>query len=103
MTQITEMEMLAINVAGDEGCACNGAETAEELKDDNMTWFTAKDLMRELGWNGQQAGAIMASLQEKGLASDSGEAMVDGMSTTKAGYTDWTLTDAGIDAYFDNL
>lgn len=97
---ITEMEMQAIKVAGDEGCGCNGAETAEELKQDNMTWFTAKDLMAALGWNGQQAGAIMASLQEKGLANDSGEAMIDGMSTTKAGFTEWTLTEAGIDAYF---
>lgn len=100
MMNITNMEMQAIRFAGDEGCDCNGSETADDLKSDNMTWFTARDLMTGLGWSGEQAGAIMGSLQSKGLASDSGEAMIDGRSTAKAGYTEWTLTDAGIDAYF---
>lgn len=96
-----ELEVLAIFAA--ECTASNGAATAEEMKADNMTWSRASNIRSELKWKAEAVGAVMGSLQEKGLAVDTGERMENGVSKKATKNTDWHLTAAGIDAYFAAL
>lgn len=90
-----ETAMLEAFIA--EGCDVNGAETAEELKQDNMTWMDAEELVDALGWDAQTVGGVMSALEAKGLISDSGEPHP---GKYPHGPNAWTATDAGIDLAF---
>ncbi len=94
MTTLTEKEtqMLVAFIAA--GVDVNGADSAEELQQDNMTWMSATDLCGALGWNKQEVGGVMSALDTKGLIGDSQE------SARGARDTDWTATSAGIDLGF---
>jgi len=94
MTNLTEKETAMIVAFLSEGINCNGAETAEELLSDNMTWMSATDLCDTLGWNKQEVGGVMSALQEKGLIVDCGE------SARGARDNDWYASDKTIIEFF---
>lgn len=94
MTNLTEKETAMIVAFLREGIDCNGATTAEELLDDNMTWMSATDLCDTLGWNKQEVGGVMSALSEKGLIHDSGESARDARDT------DWYASDEAIIEFF---
>ena len=83
-----ESAMLAAFIL--EGRECNGASSAEELLEDNMTWASASDLCARLGWSKQEVGGVMSALDLKGLIQDSGE------SARGARDTDWYATPEGL-------
>ena len=83
----TEMLIAFIN----EGRDCTGSLTPEQLKDDNMTCMSSADLVSTLGWKQRSVQGVMASLEKKGMISNSGE------SARGAKDPDWFATDEGID------
>ena len=87
-----EQEMLVAFV--ETGIHITGAQDADWLLDDNMTWMTADDLAEELKWDKQTIGGVMASLSEKNAIFDSGE------SPRGAKVTDWFVEDLAINWYF---
>lgn len=93
MTTLTakETEMLTAFIA--EGADCNGAECAQDILDDNMTWLDAEELCEALGWDAQTVGGVMSSLEAKGMISDSAEPHPSKPNGPNA----WTATDAGIE------
>ena len=87
-----EQEMLVAFV--ETGIHITGAQDADWLLDDNMTWMHADDLAEELKWDKQTIGGVMASLSEKNAIFDSGE------SPRGAKVTDWFVEDLAINWYF---
>lgn len=94
MTILTEKESAMITAFIREGCDCNGSLTVEGLLEDNMTYMSASDLCRSLGWDKQTVGGVMSALSEKRLIADSYE------SARGARDTDWYATDAAIREFF---
>jgi prophage antirepressor-like protein len=94
MTNLTEKETAMIVAFIREGAECNGATEAEHVLDDNMTWMSATDLCKVLGWNKQEVGGVMSSLQEKRMINDSGE------SSRGAQDNDWYASDKAITEFF---
>jgi hypothetical protein len=92
--QLTEKETIVFRAFLLEGCNCNGATTAEELIQDNMTWMSATDIQEVTGWNKQAVGGVMAALSDKGMISDSGE------SARGARDTDWTAENWAIEEFW---
>lgn len=95
MTDLTAKETAMIVAFLREGIDCMGAQCAEDLIHDNMTWMSASDLCETLGWNKQEVGGVMSALSEKGLIHDSGE------SAREAQDTDWYASHKAIEKYFD--
>ena len=87
-----EQEMLVAFV--ETGIHITGAQDADWLLDDNMTWMNADDLAEELKWDKQTIGGVLASLSEKNAIFDSGE------SRRGANVTDWFVEDLAINWYF---
>ena len=85
MTNLTEKETAMIVAFIREGAECNGATEAEHVLDDNMTWMSATDLCKVLGWNKQEVGGVMSSLQE---------------SSRGAQDNDWYASDKAITEFF---
>jgi len=94
MTPLTPKELEMLRAFLLEGVSVNGAENAQWLIEDNMTWMNANDLQQELGWNKQSIGGVMGSLQDKGLIVDSGD------SARGARINDWYADQNGIEQYF---
>jgi predicted transcriptional regulator len=92
----TDNEAKMISAFVMAGMDCTGADTAEALKDDNMSWMNADDLADVLGWNKQTIGGVMRSLQRKGLIVDSGEPGPRGFTYLH----DFFASDEAIDWYF---
>lgn len=90
MTKLTAKEQQMLKAFIDEG-RNHGAETAQELIEDNMTWQDADFLAEELGWNKQEIGGVMSALEAKGLICDYGEPIAE-----KRAPNAWTATDKGI-------
>ena len=91
MTNLTDLEVTVLVAFINAGTDCNGASSIEALKEDNMTWMSAPDLVKATGLGKHTVSGVMSALQEKGLICDSGE------STRGVSQTDWTATDKGID------
>lgn len=97
MTYLTDKELTMLKAFILEGINTNGAETAEELLEDNMTWMSAADLKAELGWSYEAIGGVMGSLEAKGMIVDSGE------SARGAAGSDWFASDKAIKEFFDSV
>ena len=91
MTDLTTLEVTVLVAFINAGVDCCGASSAEHLKNDNMTWSSAPDLVKATGLGKHTVSGVMSALQDKGLIMDSGE------SARGARQTDWTATDEGID------
>ena len=90
----TDKEIKMLSAFGETGIDVTGAQDAESMLEDNMTWMNADDLAEELKLDKQTIGGVMASLLEKNLIEDSGE------SARGASVTDFYLTDEGIRAHW---
>ena len=77
------------------GVGITGAENAEWLLEDNMTWMNADDLAAELKWDKKKIGGVMASLSDKHAIFDSGD------SPRGAKINDWFVEDLAINWYFN--
>lgn len=97
MTDLTQKEKEVLAAFLNEGCAVNGATTAEGILEDNMTWMNADDLKDELGWSKQSIGGVMASLEAKGMIVNSQESERDGR------LFDWSASDEAISKFFEEL
>tara|TARA_S200002703_G_scaffold57007_1_gene49740 strand:- start:10 stop:303 length:294 start_codon:yes stop_codon:yes gene_type:complete len=95
MTDLTSKETAMIVAFIKEGKECTDAQSAEDMLHDNMSWMSATDLCKTLGWNKQEVGGVMSALSDKGLIHDSGE------SAREAQDTDWYASDEAIEKYFD--
>ena len=73
MTNLTEKEIIVLKSFIDEGTAVTGAETAADMKEDNMTWMNAVDIQKATGLSKHVVSGVMSSLQSKGFITDSGE------------------------------
>ena len=93
---LTTKEAAVLGAIVRSGIEVNGAATAAELIEDNVTGLTADDLQDALGWSKQEIGGVMSALSEKGLIVDTGE------SPRGAACTDWFAADTAIHWYFDN-
>lgn len=89
--ELTELEREMLKVFVNEGLGSMGGERAEDLLDDNMSWANSNDLVEILGWNKHQVSGVMSSLETKGVILNSGE------SPRGEKWTDWCLTDDGIE------
>jgi len=94
MNSLPEIEAAMIAAFIREGIRTNGAKSADALIEDNMTWNSASDLCRALGWSKQEVGGVMSALYEKGLIIDSGE------SARGARDNDWFASDRAIREFF---
>ena len=103
MTKVTTKEFAALAIFA-KGCnEANGAESADAMKEDNMSWTRPSDVRKALRIKAEAVGGLFTSLEAKGLIQDSGEVMDGGVSKRATKNTDWTLTDAGIDSYFATM
>ena len=94
MTTLTEKESAMITAFIREGCDRTWELTVEGLLEDNMTYMSASDLCRSLGWDKQTVGGVMSALSEKRLIVDSYE------SARGTRDTDWYATDDAIREFF---
>ena len=85
MTAFTQKELSMLAAFAKACNETNGAETHQELKDDNMSSMNANDLGEELGWTKQSIGGVMQALAKKNAICDSGE------SARGAALNDWYL------------
>jgi hypothetical protein len=91
MTNLTPLEITVLVAFINEGADCTGAGSAEAMKEDNMSWMSAPDLVKATGLGKHTVSGVMSALQDKGLIMDSGE------SARGARQTDWYATNKGID------
>lgn len=103
MLNVTDLEAKVLVAMCEEGLECMGGETAEDLKDDNMSWMKPSEMADATGIPMNQLRGVISSLEKKGLACDSGESMVDGVSRRSKNNNDWYLSDEGIDEAFKRL
>ncbi len=82
MTNLTSKEAQALRAIADIGLDAMGGNEPGDLRDDNMSWFSPRDLAQAMGCNEHVASGLVSSLEAKGL--------VDG------GDPEWYLSDAGI-------
>ena len=87
---LTEKEAAMLVAFIQEGAECNGADCAEHLLEDNMTWQDPGFLKDVLGWSFEQIGGVMSSLEAKGLIVNSGEPLPERSVNA------WTASDEGI-------
>ena len=93
MINLTEKENALLNVMREEGEACTGANSADDMKNDNMSYTLISDIKSAMKINDQQVGGIVTSLLEKGLIWNE-----DGAENNEPM---WSLSDKGIDASYD--
>jgi len=85
---LTTKEAAVLGAIVRSGIEVNGAATAAELIEDNVTGLSSDALQRRLGWNGQEVGGVISALDAKNLIVDA--------------ETDWFASDRAIHWYFDN-
>jgi hypothetical protein len=93
---ITILQQQAVDVLAQQGTDCCGCDTKTSLKGDNMTWFDAIDLIRELKINQQTAAGLIGSMMEADLVADA-EAGSKARQRGKDTPANLYLTDRGID------
>ena len=89
--EYTPLQFAAIHFIANE--AGNGATTLEAMVEDNMTWFSHKDLVQGLGLSKEGVASLMRHLEENGLAQD-----MERGAQVRYDRADWCLTDKGLKA-----
>lgn len=84
--RLTPMELTLMAAIVEQGFERNPAYRAADMIADNVTWFTAGDMIEILAWPGQRVGALMKSLAAKEMIENTGQ--------------DWIATQAGIEYTF---
>ena len=89
---LTAKENALLNVMRKEGEGCTGAKSADDMKNDNMSYTLISDIKLAMKINDQQVGGIVTSLLEKGLIwNEEGAENNEPM---------WSLSDKGIDVSY---
>ena len=83
MTSLTQNEITALKI-------CLNYDSREVQLDDNYSNGNADEFAKALGWDKQQVGGLITSLEQKGLAFKCPD-----------GYDIVWLTDDGVNAIFD--
>lgn len=76
-----------------EGMDVIGSSDIEAVREDNMTWMSARDLAKATSRTLKSVGGSMTSLTDKGLIANSGE------SARGEKYPDFFVTDKGLEVY----
>jgi len=64
---LTDLEKAVLVAHLDAGMACNGAETLDAMRADNMTWSDVAETSKRTGLTKKQVSGVLASLSGKGL------------------------------------
>ena len=64
---LTDLEKAVLVAHLDAGMACNGAETLDAMRADNMTWSDVAETSKRTGLTKKQVNGVLASLSGKGL------------------------------------
>ena len=89
---LTAKETELLNVMRIEGEECTGAKSADDMKNDNMSYTLISTIKAAMKINDQQVGGIVTNLLEKGLIwNEEGAQNNEPM---------WSLSDKGVDASY---
>lgn len=64
---LTDFEKAVLVAHLEAGIACNGAETLDAMRADNMTWSDVAETSKRTGLTKKQVNGVLASLSGKGL------------------------------------
>lgn len=64
---LTDLDKRVLVAHLDAGMACNGAETLDAMRADNMTWSDVAETAQRTGLTKKQVNGVLASLSTKGL------------------------------------
>ena len=67
LKNLTDFEKAVLVAHLDAGMACNGAETLDAMRADNMTWSDVAETSKRTGLTKKQVNGVLASLSGKGL------------------------------------
>jgi len=67
LKNLTDFEKAVLVAHLDAGMACNGAETLDAMRADNMTWSDVAETSKRTGLTKKQVSGVLASLSGKGL------------------------------------
>jgi DNA-binding MarR family transcriptional regulator len=94
---LTDLEKRVLVAHLEAGIDCNGAETLDAMRADNMTWSDVKETSNRTGLTKKQVSGVIASLSTKGLL-DTDVEKPNGQPGV-----DQVLTDKGVRVAFDLL
>ena len=84
--KLTTKEQTALKAITQNALDEMGGSNANDLHDDNYSWFNLKDITNRTEFNDHEASGLISSLAEKGLICDTGE----------ASNFPWIMTEEGI-------
>ena len=87
---LTEKEIKALVAIAKE--ADGGHKCAQDLKDDNCSWFDRQTIMGA-GFSSEAAKGLMSSLETKGMI----------FNYEPSSHCGWILTDLGIDTAYEQI
>jgi len=93
VTSLSPKEAAATLTIAELGLSVMGGASAQDLHQDNMSWFNQGDLVDALGISSMAARGLMTFLNRKGIAVDNGKQgqKVDGKDLDR-----WSLSEHGI-------
>lgn len=94
---LTDLEKRVLVAHLDAGMDCNGAETLDAMRADNMTWSDVTETARRTGLTKKQVNGVLASLSIKGLV------VTDCDPVNGEGAVQQVLADFGIVVAFELL
>lgn len=97
IANLTSLEKAVVVAHLDAGMECNGAETLDAMRGDNMTWSDVAETSKRTGLTKKQVNGVLASLSTKGLV------VVDCDPVNGEGPVQQVLSDEGIVVAFELL
>ncbi|MET4130013.1 hypothetical protein [Roseovarius sp. MBR-6] len=94
---LTPLEKAVVVAHLDAGMDCNGAETLDAMRADNMTWSDVAETSKRTGLTKKQVNGVLSSLSTKGLV------VVDCDPVNGEGPVQQVLSDEGIVVAFELL
>ncbi|MET4130828.1 hypothetical protein [Roseovarius sp. MBR-6] len=92
---LTPLEKAVVVAHLDAGMDCNGAETLDAMRADNMTWSDVAETSKRTGLTKKQVNGVLSSLSTKGLV------VVDCDPVNGEGTVQQVLSDQGIVVAFE--
>lgn len=92
---LTPLEKAVVVAHLDAGMDCNGAETLDAMRADNMTWSDVAETSKRTGLTKKQVNGVLSSLSNKGLV------VVDCDPVNGEGTVQQVLSDEGIVVAFE--
>ena len=85
--KLTKKEFEGLQAIIKTGLGAICGSKAEELLEDNMTWFDCQDIVKKTSLSKHQASGVMSALAEKGITMD-----------MEGDGTGWCLSQEGVEA-----